>query len=128
MRKDVALTRWLIWSTFMIMWTVALEMPVPLPEEVRDDPVMVTPKLLVAKTVHVVFYAILTVLSVWAPSPSRYRWLLMFVLMTHAVVTELLQTALQMGRTGSLADVGFDVLGIAIGVALSWKKWMGEQY
>ena len=55
----------------------------------------------------------------------RYRWLLMFFLMAHCPVTELLQVALSdyCHRTGSLGDVGFDLVGIFIGILVSWKWW-----
>jgi VanZ family protein len=50
---------------------------------------------------------------------------MMFVLMLHAWGTEMLQEMLvdYFNRGGQLSDVAFDVMGIVIGVAISWKWW-----
>ena len=122
------MTRWLIWSAFVIVWTIALEVPVKETEQLPGGEFIVSNKKLLAKSVHVVFYAILTVMSVWVPHNQRYRWLMMFFLMAHAWGTEMLQELLQpiCFRGGTLSDVGFDVLGILLGFAASWKWWMNE--
>jgi hypothetical protein len=117
--------RWLIWSGFVIAWTVGLEMPVPPPEQMPAGEFIVTNRFLFGKSLHAVAYALMTVLSVWVPMPVRYRWLMMFFLMGHAWGSEMLQEALEpwCHRGGSLGDVGFDVIGIVLGVAVSWKWW-----
>ena len=61
-------------------------------------------------------------LTGWLSAPARYRCLLMFLLMAHATVTELIQLNVE-GRTGTLQDVAFDQVGIALGTILTWKWW-----
>ena len=70
----------------------------------------------------------LAILTGWLRAPVTQRFLLMFLLMAHATVTELIQEATfeVAGRSGELHDVGFDHLGIALGVMLSWKWWTLE--
>ncbi len=111
----------------MIVWTVGLELPVPDPGKMPAGEFILTNKYLFAKTVHVAVYAGLAVLSAWVPLAGRYRWLMMFVLMGHAWGTEMAQEALKpwCHRGGSLADVGYDIAGIVVGAAVSWKWWVG---
>lgn len=120
--------RWWIWTIFVVLWTIALEMPVPEPTVIPGGEVLVTRKKLFAKTAHVIVYAGFTVLSAWVPLAPRYRWLMILFVMAHATATELMQEALYewCHRGGALEDVAFDQLGILIGVALSWKWWMRE--
>jgi hypothetical protein len=49
-------------------------------------------------------------------------------MMGHAWGTEMLQEALHdyCFRGGSLSDIGFDVIGIIVGVGLSWPWWTQE--
>jgi hypothetical protein len=79
-----------------------------------------------AKTLHVGAYAFLTVMAAWLRVPVRYRFLLIFFLMAHATVTEVLQQVLVeiVGRTGSLWDVALDQLGITLGLLLAWRWWV----
>jgi VanZ like family len=114
--------RFQVWLTFAVCWTAALVAPI------RDQtPWVVTSididlKYVVAKTVHVVGYALFTGLTGWLGVGMRFRWLLMFVLMSHATVTELIQEFVP-GRSGSLHDVAFDHAGVALGLLLTWKWW-----
>jgi VanZ family protein len=112
----------------MVAWTVALEVPIPEPSALPGSEIIVTNKKLIAKSGHVVIYAVMTVLSAWVPLATRYRWLMMLFLMGHATATELLQAALEeyCHRGGSLADVGYDHLGILLGAVISWKWWMRD--
>ena len=121
------MVRWLIWTTVVIVWSVALELPVPDPGGPAGEFIF-TNKYLFAKAVHVACYGVMTVLSAWVPMAGRYRWLMMFFLMGHAWGTEMLQEALHdwCHRGGSLADVGYDIVGIILGVTASWKNWVGE--
>jgi VanZ family protein len=118
-------TRWLIWSTFVILWTIALEMPVHVPETLPGRELILSWRMLIAKSAHVAAFAVLTVLSAWAPMPPHYRWLMMFFLMAYGTGTELMQDALfeWCGRTGLLTDVAFNQLGVLLGAAASWKLW-----
>ena len=119
------MVRWLIWLIFVIAWTIGLEMPFPPPEEMPGNDFIWSNKVFFAKGMHVLVYAVLTVMSVWVPLPARYRWLMMFFLMGHAWGSEMLQEALESycHRGGKLSDVGFDVIGIILGVLISWKWW-----
>jgi VanZ family protein len=120
--------RWLIWVVFVLFWTAALELPIPQPENLPGSAIVMSYRYLIAKSVHVSVYVLFTVLSSWLPVPARYRWLLMFFLMLHAWGSEMLQEVLQeyCNRGGSLVDVAFDVLGITIGLMLSWKWWVRD--
>ena len=119
------MARWLIWTSVVIVWTLALEFPVPDPGQGPAGEFIMQKKYLFGKSLHVAVYALLAVLSAWVPMPGRYRWLMMFFLMLHAWGTEMLQLALEewCHRGGSLGDVGLDIVGIVVGVAASWKWW-----
>jgi VanZ family protein len=114
--------RFLIWLTYALCWTVALVAPI------RDQtPWVVTSvdidlKYVLAKTAHVIGYALFAGLTGWLGVGRRIRWLMMFVLMSHATVTELIQEFVP-GRHGSLYDVAFDHAGVALGLLLTWKWW-----
>jgi VanZ family protein len=120
--------RWLIWGLFVIAWTIALELPIPQPEMLPGGAIVMSHRYLIAKSIHVSAFAVLAALSGWVLVPARYRWIMMFLVMLHAWGTEMLQEMLvdYCKRGGSLTDVAFDVLGITIGVALSWKWWTRE--
>ena len=111
--------RWLIWWAFLALWTMLLLVPVPETGALADLPP--GRRELIAKCVHVVTYGLLTVLSAWLHVPLRWRWALLFVITVHGTVTELLQT--QVGRGGSLTDVGWDNLGVFLGLVLTWRWW-----
>ncbi len=117
------MARWQIWTIFVMAWTIALEAPIPEPSNLPGGAIIVTNKYFIAKAGHVTAYAVLTLLSAWVPLPARYRWLMILFVMGHAVGTELLQAALEeyCHRGGSLADVGFDYLGIVLGTIV--EKW-----
>ncbi|HZZ81124.1 MAG TPA: VanZ family protein [Gemmataceae bacterium] len=117
--------RWLTWGTYVIAWTVALEVPVPIPPAPAHMAAEVTLRGLFSKFVHVGAYTVLTLLSAWLPVSARYRWLIVFFLAAHATGTEILQTALQeyCGRGGSLYDVGLDLVGMAFGFVITWRWW-----
>jgi hypothetical protein len=111
--------RGLVWLLYFLAWTAALLLPMPggTPPGLE----WVTPwKFSLAKSLHLAAYAVLAVLSGWLHVPLRFRWILLFIIMAHAPVTELIQLRVE-GRTGSLHDVGLDHLGL--GLVLSWKWW-----
>ncbi|MCI0683653.1 MAG: VanZ family protein [Gemmataceae bacterium] len=118
-------SRWLVWLLFFAAWTVALTAPVPSAEELPLGELLVTRRVLVAKAVHIAAYALFAILTGWLRVASRWRPLLMFFLMLHAVATEFVQLHLSY-RTGTLGDVLFDCLGIAVGCGLSWPWWLRE--
>jgi len=113
--------RWLIWLAYAALWTTALLVPVPSEPWTLGD-LRINLKLVLAKTLHVLAYAVFTVLAGWLRVPGRLRWLPLFVVMAHGTITELLQR-LTVTRTGLLTDVGFDNLGVALGLLVSWKWW-----
>jgi VanZ family protein len=115
--------RWWIWSVYLAAWSAALLVPVPGGHWDLPD-LHVNLRLLVAKTLHFCAYALLAILTGWVRAPARWRFVLMFVLMGHASLTEMLQFWLAfIGRSGTLTDVALDHAGIAVGMALSWKWW-----
>lgn len=109
----------------VLVWTAALEFPVPDPGNIPERELIYSLKFYVGKSLHLAVYAWMAAYSSKLTVPVRYRWLVMFFLMFHAWGTEMLQKLLEdyCHRGGKLSDVGIDILGIAIGVALSWKRW-----
>jgi hypothetical protein len=129
----VSSTRWrcLIWTVYVTAWTVALLYPV-LPTTGLEgiDEVISLHRYLIAKSVHVSAYAVLTILTAWLHAPSRYRWLFVFFLMAHGTATEMGQWIMRelvwSMRIGHLHDVAYDNLGVLIGLLVSWKWWTRE--
>jgi VanZ family protein len=114
--------RWSIWAGFVALFTTVLLLPGATISSLHGPEMTEGSKFLVAKTIHVAAYAVLTILSAWLFVPVRFRLLLLAFVMAHGTATELLQHLVP-GRSGSLYDVGFDQLGVFIGLALSWKWW-----
>lgn len=114
-------TRWAsVWWLGLAIWTVLLLMPIPAQTGDTLDGITLGRKYLVAKMLHVTAYG---VFAWWAGRlHARRRWLILFVLMAHATATELLQHYV-VGRNGDLRDVGFDHLGVLIGLLVGWKDW-----
>src|SRR5438067_12549453 len=103
--------RWRIWGAYALAWTAALLMPIPIQGDWRGvGDLQFDLKYVVAKVAHVSAYALLAILTGWVRVPAPQRFLLMFFLMVHATVTELIQEATYefAGRSGNLHDVGFD--------------------
>jgi hypothetical protein len=124
--------RWLIWTVFLIAWTIALLFPIqPRTGAAQIDEAIRPYRYAVAKTVHVSAYAVLTILTGWLRVAVRYRFLFVFLLMVHGTVTEMGQHAMaEMGRSerhGDLYDVGYDNLGVLLGLLASWKFWVQEK-
>jgi VanZ family protein len=76
----------------------------------------------VSKTLHVCAYAFLTVFITWLPM-RRWRWWLLAFLSLHAAGTEFGQLFIP-GRTGRLADVFIDHIGLFLGLVFTWKRWI----
>src|SRR5438309_11354009 len=118
--------RWRIWGAYALVWTAALLMPIPIQGDWRGViDLQFDLKYVVAKVAHVSAYALLAVLTGWLRAPVTQRFLLMFLLMAHATVTELDQEAIfeVAGSGGEQHDVGSGDPGIARGVLLSGKWW-----
>jgi len=112
--------RWLIWSVFVVLWTIALLTPKPV--EIGQEVLPEEAQFPVGKTLHVGAYAFLVLLSAWLPVSAPGRWLLLLFLSAHACGTEFFQQYVP-GRSGSWEDVGFNHVGLCLGIVLSWKWW-----
>jgi VanZ family protein len=111
----------------MLAWTAALLLPYPRSGPLSMADLDVNLRFLFAKSLHALAYAFLTVLTAWLRVPARRRSLMMFLLMGHATLTEVLQMTFEsLGRSGSLLDVAIDNGGIAAGLLISWCWWMQE--
>jgi VanZ family protein len=114
--------RWAAWLAFAVLWTLTLLTTFPITARdavVRDEGVGFT----AGKSLHVVGYALFALLTAWLPAPRRVRWGLLAFVAAHAAGTEYLQQFVD--RSASLEDVGLDLLGIVLGVALTWRRWLG---
>ena len=116
--------RWWIWTLYLTAWTTALLVPVPVHPPIIGD-FHASRKLLFAKGVHLSAYALFAILTGWLRVPVRFRFLLMFLLMVHATLTEVLQYTFvdYIGRHGELMDVALDHVGIAAGTLVAWRWW-----
>lgn len=76
-----------------------------------------------SKSLHVISYALLAILSGWLRVPWRSRWLLLVFISAHGFGTELLQNFV-VSRHASLRDVALDHLGAVLGLGVSWKWWL----
>jgi VanZ family protein len=116
--------RWLACCIYFTVWTVLLLIPGRIIETIPGGETLETLKFVIAKTIHVFAYGGMAILFGWLQLPARFRWILVFLLMTHSTLTELAQRYVIPGRTGELRDVGINTLGIAAGLLLSWKWWV----
>lgn len=100
---------------------------VPLPLKPWDAS-WIEPFWTFSKALHVAAYALFCALCAWMLVPRPYRWLLLVFLIGHAMLTEYVQYLMHdfFGRTGQWSDVGLDAIGIALGVALTWRWWAAE--
>ncbi len=113
--------RWLIWTLFLAGWTALLVFPI----SSHTGPLAEIPagsRFWIAKSMHVVGYALLTVLCFWLRTPRPWPFLLLFFVMAHGTATELIQLYVA-GRSGQLHDVAFDHAGVLLGLLLSWRWW-----
>jgi VanZ family protein len=124
-RRPDPIWRWLFLLTYAALVTTALLVPIRVRslglESVGSDVLFS-----VAKSIHVLGYAVFAILGGWLRAPLRWRWLVLFLVMAHGTVMELLQT-LTPTRSGTLQDVGFDNLGVALGLMISWKWWTAPE-
>lgn len=118
--------RWSIWLIYVVSWSAALLVPVPV--KPRENSALLHPLVLFlfSKSLHVAAYALLAVLSGWLRLRGRACWLMMAFLLFHAAATEFLQWLLPTGRTGCVRDVVLDAVGIGLGMAITWKWWRQE--
>ncbi len=114
--------RWLVWGVYAALWTGGLVMPMPDVQPWRVEELNLDLKFAASKTFHVAMYAGFAILTGWLRAPFRHRLLLLFLLMAHGTLTELIQLHVS-NRTGTLEDVAFDHAGIALGLLFSWRWW-----
>jgi VanZ family protein len=120
--------RWWVWLLYVVAWTTALLVPVPTTGNWDLGDTEIDLRFVIAKTVHVSAYALLAALTAWLRAPVRWRFLLMFFLMLHGTLTEMVQWTIEsLGRTGELRDVAIDNAGIAIGMVLTWRLWAEDE-
>jgi VanZ family protein len=125
-REDtmVRIWRWCLWLTALAVLTFALVMPVPAPETLPLGEWITPQKFLLAKSVHVAAYAVLTIGAAWLEAPLSWRWGLPVFLVLHGAATEWIQSHLPY-REGTVRDVLFDAAGVLLGCLLTWRHWRG---
>jgi VanZ family protein len=116
-RQGLRLT---LWWLCVAVWTAALLTPQP----VRAGQEVLPPESIysTSKTLHVVAYGLLAGSLPWLGPRGGRRWWLVAFLSLHAGATEFLQQWVP-SRNASLTDVGFDLAGIALGLACTWRAW-----
>jgi VanZ family protein len=116
--------RWLVWWIYVALWTTGLLLPLEAIENLPGSELLASNKYLAAKSLHVAAYAMMAVLCGWLHLSARFRWIMIYFLMGHATLTEILQKYVIPGRSGLLEDVAIDQAGITIGLVLSWNWWI----
>jgi len=118
-RMQKLVIRGLGWWLCVALWTAALLTVSP----ARIGQAVTPPALHfpAAKCLHLSAYAFLTVYLQWLPL-GRWRWFLLAFLSLHGIGTEFLQQYVP-SRHSQFIDVLIDHLGLALGMALSWKCW-----
>jgi hypothetical protein len=114
-------TRWYIWTVYIVLWTGLLVMPGPVQEQLPLGEFSFLREFVVAKGLHVVGYATLAILTGALRLPPNGRLLFLGILMFHAGLTEFVQQFVERGA--SVNDVVLDHLAIGLGCVLSWKWW-----
>jgi VanZ family protein len=109
-----------VWLLYVLAWSVALEVPQPIHPH---DPTAAEAVFTFGKAVHLSAYALLAGLTGWLRPTGAWRAAAFVFLLGHGVLTEVLQFLLPFGRTGAVADVMLDWVGISVGVALTWRWW-----
>lgn len=109
---------WTLWVLYVVAWTTALLAVFPV--QARNAVLREDYWFSSSKALHVTGYAVLVLLTSRLPGLTTRRLLLAFAVL-HAPLTEVLQEFT--GRTCSLMDVGFDLVGVTLGVLLTWRRW-----
>ena len=103
-----------VFSIVLVLWTWKLLEPSPVPDEIKEGLARFGLQFAAAKSLHLVVYAILTILAITLPIPRRWGYFLVGLLVWHGVATEIGQRFVP-NRTGSIRDVFIDWCGIALG-------------
>lgn len=117
-RKRARLWR-VLWLLYAAAWSAALLTTFPI--EARDAIVAEEYGFSAGKLLHVVAYAVFTVLTSRLPC---WRRTMLGVVILHGPLTEFLQQFVD--RSASLMDVGLDWLGVVLGVLGAWTRWRRE--
>jgi VanZ family protein len=112
--------RWFIWFIYTAAWTTALLTPHPV--YVANAVLPKEHKVYAFKSLHIAGYAVLTILTGLLKVPLSWRWLLVCFLSVHAFGTEFFQQFVP-ERYSSWTDVGWDHIGIVLGLIVSWRWW-----
>ena len=114
-------TKIVVWTAVFVGWTVSLLRPIPPGAvEAMGGP---EPSFWFAKCLHVSVYAAFALSAAFLPGSLALRRWIPVALVLHGGLTEYLQQFVHRGA--SWRDVGLDALGVAIGVLLTWKRWLG---
>lgn len=116
-RKLLPLLAWVLYVLFLSR-ALLMELPIEPPQDKHRQEQL----FLFSKTVHVLAYAGFAILSGGLRLPRPQRWGLILIMSLHALGTEYGQTFLE-SRHPSWQDVGFDHIGMMLGIAISWKWW-----
>ncbi|MFO0929787.1 MAG: VanZ family protein [Gemmataceae bacterium] len=110
---------WAAWLATLAVFTYGLVMPMP-----PSDAPLLPPEVqfVVQKGVHVGGYALLAALTACLPASRAVRLALLAFLAVHACGTEVAQSFTET-RTGSVRDVGIDLVGVTLGTALTRRRW-----
>ena len=111
----------LLWLMCLGVWTLALLTAFPV--QVKDAVLPPQAGYPACKLLHISAYAFLAAFAAWLLPENRMRFLPLVFLSLHAFGTEFLQQFVE-SRTGSLPDVGFNHVGIGLGLLLTWWKWL----
>jgi len=120
----------IVFFTFLGLWTWKLLEPSPVPESINEA-IPFDLKFIASKIAHVGGYTFLTLLIAWLPLNRRQFWVAVGLLALHGALSEFLQDAMGLGRTGKVTDVMIDLFGITLGlltlrVARGKKLWRNE--
>lgn len=119
-------SRW-FWGTVFVLvllaWTAALLRPVPATETIEEWGGQGA-TFYISKIAHVFGYAFLTILASRLVGSAASALGLLFLLLVHGAGAELLQGFT--GRHPSWRDVGLDLIGISLGLGLTWSRWGGR--
>jgi VanZ family protein len=116
---------WLIWLLCAGLWSVALLTSFPV--QVKDAVLSPQAGYHASKLLHVSAYAFLGGFAAWLLPGHAMRFVPILFLSFHAFGTEYLQQFVAL-RTGSITDVGFNHLGLIVGLAVTWWKWLPNRF
>jgi VanZ family protein len=111
--------RTLLTFFWLLLIAASIAMLRPEPIQIRNELVPEEAWFHAAKAFHIAGYALLTALALTG-YPKANTKLMLAGMLAHGGLIELIQP--HVGRNGSISDVGFDALGILLGLAFSY--WM----